>query len=62
MRKKLNELFKGEAFKMRDVAFGPTFYIMSAMPIVLVIAVIALAIFAAVKIAKISKNKKDKVE
>ena len=62
MRKKLNELLHGEAFKMRDVAFGPTFYIMAAMPIVLVVVVIALAIFAAVKIVKISKNKRDKVE
>ena len=62
MRKKLNVLFKGEAFKMRDVAFGPTVVIASVLPKVLIVIVAILVIFAIVKIIKISKNKRNKDE
>ena len=57
MRKKLNEMIKGEAFKMRDIAPGPTIALMS-IPAVLLIVVAVIVIFAIVKIVKISKNKK----
>ena len=61
MRKKLNELFKNEAFKMRDIAPGPAISLM-LIPKVLIAVVAIIVIFAIVKIVKISKNKKDKVE
>ena len=61
MKKKLNEFFKGEAFKMRDVAFGPAITILSVLPIALIVIVAIIVIFAIVKIVKISKDK-DKVE
>ena len=61
MRKKLNEFFKGEAFKMRDVAPGPTIALMT-IPVVLIIIVAVIAIFAIIKIVRISRNKRDKVE
>ena len=61
MRKKLNEFFKGEAFKMRDVAPGPTIALMT-IPVVLFIIVAVIAIFAIIKIVRISRNKRDKVE
>ena len=61
MRKKLNEIFKKEAFKMRDVAPGPTIALMT-IPAVLIIIVAVIAIFAIIKIVRISRNKKDKVE
>ncbi len=57
MRKKLNEIFKKEAFKMRDIAPGPTIALMS-IPAVLIVIVAVIAIFAIVKIVKISKSKK----
>lgn len=57
MKKKLNEIFKKEAFKMRDIAPGPTIALMS-IPTVLIIIVAAVVIFAIVKIVKISKNKR----
>lgn len=56
MRNKLNEIFKKEAFKMRDVAPGPTIALMS-IPAVLIVIVAIIAVFAIVKIVKISKNK-----
>ena len=62
MRKKLNDFFRGESFKMRDVAFGPAVAIAAAIPTVLIIVVAIIVIFAIVKIVKISKNKKDKDE
>ena len=61
MRKKLNEIFKKEAFKMRDVAPGPTIALMT-IPAVLIVIVAVIVVFAIVKIVKISRNKKDKVE
>lgn len=61
MRKKLNEIFKKEAFKMRDVAPGPTIALMS-IPAVLIVIVAVIVVFAIVKIVKISRNKRDKVE
>ena len=61
MRKKLNEIFKKEAFKMRDVAPCPTIALMS-IPVVLIVIVAVIVVFAIVKIVKISRNKKDKVE
>ena len=61
MRKKLNDIFKKEAFKMRDVAPGPTIALMS-IPAVLIIIVAVIVVFAIVKIVKISRNKRDKVE
>ena len=61
MRKKLNEIFKKEAFKMRDIAPGPTIALMS-IPVVLIVIVAVIGVFAIVKIVKISRNKKDKVE
>ena len=60
MRKRISYFFKGEAFKMRDVAFGPTIAIVSAFPVVLVIIVAVIAIYAISKIVKISRDKKDK--
>lgn len=57
MRKKLNESIKGEAFKMRDVAVGPSIALM-VIPKVLIAVVVIIAIFAIVKIVKISKNKR----
>lgn len=64
MRKKLNEMIRGEAFRMRDVAVGPGIALM-AIPAVLIVIVAILVIFAIVKIIKISSNKKkerDKTE
>lgn len=58
-RNALTKIRKGEMNKMRDVAFGPVFYIMSAVPILLVVLVIALVIFAAVKVANISAKRKE---
>ncbi len=58
-RNALTKIRKGEMNKMRDVAFGPAFYIMSAVPILLVVLVIALVIFAAVKVANISAKRKE---
>ncbi len=62
MRKRLSKLFTGEAFKMRDVAFGPSVAVASAFPAVLLLIVCAIVIFAIVKIVKISRNKKNKDE
>ena len=61
MKEKLNEIFKKEAFKMRDIAPGPTIALMS-IPGVLIVIVAVVVVFAIVKIVKISRNKKDKVE
>ena len=60
MRKKLNGLITGEAFKMRDVAFVPSIAVAGTVPKLLILIVAAIAIYAVVKIIKISKNKKDK--
>lgn len=57
MRNKLNESIKGEAFKMRDIAVGPSIALM-VIPKVLIAVVVIIAIFAIVKIVKISKNKR----
>ena len=62
MKERFNKLIRGEAFKMRDVAFGPSVAVVSAFPVVLIVAVCALAIYAVVKIVRISKNKKNKDE
>ncbi len=58
MKGYFKKLSKDESRKMRDVAFGPGFYIMQAMPIVLVIVVIVLVIIAAIKVANISARRK----
>lgn len=58
MRKKFSDLINREAFKMRDVAFGPSVAIAAALPKVLIVVVAIIVIFAIVKIVKISKNKK----
>ena len=58
MRKKLNELINREAFKMRDLAFGPTVVIASVMPKVLIVIVALIVLFAIIKIVKISRNKR----
>ena len=60
MRKKLSDLINREAFKMRDVAFGPSVAVAAAVPKVLIVIVAIIVIFAIVKIIKISRNKKDK--
>ena len=62
MREKLNRFFRGEAFRMRDVAFGPTILIAAILPKVLIAVVAIIVIFAIVKIVKISKNKNNKDE
>ena len=61
MRKKLNDYFRGEAFRMRDVAPGPAIALMT-IPAVLIVVVAVIVIFAVVKIIKISRNKRDKEE
>ena len=59
MRKKLNEIFKKEAFKMRDVAVGPGIALL-LVPKILIALVVIVAIFAIVKIINISASKKEK--
>ena len=51
MRKKFSDLINREAFKMRDVAFGPSVAIAAALPKVLIV-IVAISILNAAEFGR----------